>query len=190
MAKSKNLKIILIHGNGGGTASDHWLPYLKKHLEELGVTVIARDFPDNDLARGSYWLPFLENELKADAKTVIVGHSSGAVCAMRFAEKHPLLGSILVGACYTDLNWDKERLSGYYDTAWNWEAIRKNQRWIVQFASTDDPWIPITEARHIHDALKTEYYEYTDRGHFGGDREVTEFKECLAVLKDKLGIGE
>lgn len=182
------LKVILIHGNGGGKATDNWLPYIKEQLEQLGVQVIARDFPDNDLARSSYWMPFLKNELKADAETVVVGHSSGAVCAMRFAEKYPLLGTVLVGACYTDLKWEKERLSGYYDTDWDWDSIRKNQQWIVQFASEDDPWIPIEEARHIHEKLKTEYYEYKDRGHFGGDREVREFKECLAVLKEKLNL--
>lgn len=179
-------KIILIHGNGGGKASDNWLPFVKKQLENFGISVIARDFPDNDLARYSYWIPFLKDELKADKDTVIVGHSSGAVCAMRFAEKYPLLGSVLVGACYTDLGFEKEKLSGYYDAPWDWASIRKNQKWIIQFASTDDRWIPISEARHISEQLKTEYYEFSDRGHFGGDQEVKEFKECVAVLKAKL----
>ena len=81
---------------------------------------------------------------------------------------------------------ENERLSGYFDLPWNWNAIRKNQQWIIQFASTDDPWIPINDSRHIHNMLKTEYHEFTDRGHFGGDREVKEFKECVTALKDKL----
>ncbi len=180
------LKVILIHGNGGGRASDIWFPYVKEQLEQLGVMVVAQTFPDNYLARSSYWIPFLKNELKADSETVIVGHSSGAVCAMRFAEKYPLLGSVLVGACYTDLGLESERVSGYYDEAWQWRTIQNNQTWIAQFASVDDPCIPIDEARHIHDMLNTEYYEFTDRGHFGGDRDVKEFKECVAVLKKKL----
>lgn len=180
------VKIILIHGNGGGKASDSWFPYVKEQLEKYSVAVIARDFPDDYLARSSYWIPFLKNELQADSDTVIIGHSSGAVCAMRFAEKYPLLGSVLVGASYTDLGIENERVSGYFDTDWDWNSIRKNQQWIVEFASTDDPWIPIAEARHIHEMLKTEYYEYIDRGHFGGDREVREFPECIEVLKGKL----
>ena len=180
-------KVILIPGNGGGKADDNWFPDVKEQMESIGMTVIARDFPDSFLARSSYWIPFLRDELKADAQTVIVGHSSGAVCAMRYAEKYPLLGSVLVGACYTDLGIETERLSGYYDTPWDWNSIRKNQQWIVEFASEDDPWIPIEEARHIHEMLKTEYYEYRDRGHFGGDRVVLEFPECIKVLKEKLG---
>lgn len=176
-------KIILIHGNGGSTASDHWLPYIKDEMNKVGIEVVAKDFPDSMLARSSYWLPFIKS-LGADDQTVIVGHSSGAVAAMRYAEQNEILGSVLVGACYTDLNLESERLSGYYDTAWDWEAIRKNQKWIAQFASIDDPCIPIAEARHIHEKLQTEYYESTDKGHFCAYG--NEFPECVAVLKAKL----
>ena len=31
-------KVILIHGNGGGTGQDNWFPYVKKQLEEKGFT--------------------------------------------------------------------------------------------------------------------------------------------------------
>lgn len=180
------VKVILIHGNGGGKASDNWLPYVKKALETLQIEVIARDFPDSQLARASYWIPFLKDELKADAETVIVGHSSGAVCALRYAEKYPLLGSILVGGYYTDLGMSSEKQSEYFDADWQWDTIRKNQQWIIQFASTDDPWIPVEEPRHIHKMLQTEYHEFHDRGHFGGDRVVPEFKECVRELQKKL----
>src|SRR5579885_39511 len=181
-------KIILIHGNGGGTMGDHWYPYIKENLEKTGVEVIARDFPDAQLARASFWLPFLK-ELEAGENTILIGHSSGAVAAMRFAEQNTILGSILVGACYTDLGDDTERASGYYDHPWNWEKIKQNQQWIVQFASTDDPYIPIAEAQYIHEHLNTEYYEYTDQGHFGTDslnRPKKEFPEIVAIVEKKL----
>ena len=44
-----------------------------------------------------------------DANTVLVGHSSGAVAAMRLLEKTPLLGAVLVSACHTDLGDAGER---------------------------------------------------------------------------------
>lgn len=182
------MKIILIHGNGGGTSQDNWIPYLKKELTALGIETQAPNFPDNDLARSSSWLPFLKQELKCDEKTILIGHSSGAIAAMRFAEKNPLLGSILVGAYYTDLGYEKEKLSGYFDYPWHWDAIQKNQKWIMQFASTDDPWIPIKEPRHIHSMLHTEYYEFTDQGHFGGDYDKKTFPEILERLKPKLSL--
>src|SRR5581483_3763009 len=102
------MKVILIHGNGNSTPQDNWLPYVKKELEKKGIKVIARQFPDVPLARESYWLPFLQHDLHADENTVIIGHSSGAVAAMRFAEHNKLLGSVLVGAMYTDLGIETE----------------------------------------------------------------------------------
>lgn len=180
------MKVILIPGNGGGSPRDNWLPYLEQELPKLGIEVINVQFPDAVLARKEFWLPFIK-KLGAGENTVLVGHSSGAVAAMRYAETNKILGSVLVGACYTDLGYDSEKQSGYYDEPWQWEKIRENQKWVAQFASTDDPFIPIEEARFIHDNLKSEYHEYADQGHFGHDgKRKYEFPELVGVLKLKL----
>lgn len=181
----KDIKVIIIHGNGGGKPSDNWIPYLARELKKIGIEVIAREFPDNVLARQSYWIPFLK-ELKADQNTILIGHSSGAVAATRFAEKNKILGSVLVGTYYTDLGNEREKQSGYFDRPWDWEKIKNNQQWIIQFASTNDPWIPISQARLIQQKLNTEYHEFTDQGHFGGDYVKPTFPELLAAFKHKL----
>ncbi|MFA5945386.1 MAG: alpha/beta hydrolase [Patescibacteria group bacterium] len=176
---------IIIRGNGNAKPSSHWFPYVERELTKLGLEVVNVEFPDPVMAHEREWLPFLD-ELGADENTILIGHSSGAVAAMRYAEKNEILGSVLVGACYTDLGDAGERESGYYDRPWDWEAIKKNQRWIVQFASTDDPLIPIAEARHIHEVLGTEYTEFTDRQHFGYPKEQKEFPELVASVREKL----
>lgn len=182
-------KIILIHGNGGGTATGHWFPSVKKELEALGLTVVAETMPDNVLARENKWLPFLKDKLHADENTVIVGHSSGAVAAMRYAESNKLYGSVLIGACHTDLGDEDEKKSGYYNRPWQWNKIKANQKWIVQFASTDDPYIPIKEARFIHEKLDTEYVEENDQGHYGSDvKEKSEFSKLVEIIEQKLGL--
>ena len=181
-------KIIFIPGNGGGSPKDSWFPYLKNNLEKIGCKVVAEEFPDRILAREKYWLPFIE-KLAADENTILVGHSSGAVAAMRFTEKNKILGSVLVGACYTDLGIEDEKKSGYYDRPWNWEKIKSNQKWIVQFASVDDPFIPIQESRYINKHLGTEYYEYNNEGHFGtGGKPKIEFQEIVKIIKSKLAL--
>ncbi|MES2503729.1 MAG: alpha/beta fold hydrolase [Myxococcota bacterium] len=182
MTAISNTKVIFIPGNGGGGPNDSWFPYLKRELKQLGLTVIASEFPDNVLARESYWIPFLKDELGADKNTILIGHSSGAIAAMRFAESNKILGSVLVGAYYTDLDNENEKLSGYFDRPWNWAAIKQNQSWVALFASTDDPWIPIEEPRHIRDMLAPEYFEYSDQGHFGGDRVKESFPEIVQLI--------
>lgn len=180
-------KILLIHGNGGGTGQDNWFPSVQRELERRGHEVLAPNMPDPIEAKAAVWLPYLEEELQADAKTIIIGHSSGAVAAMRYAETHQLYGSVLVGTCYTDLGAESEKISGYYNVPWDWEAIKRNQRWIIEFASTDDPYIPISEARYVHAQLNTIYYEFTDRGHFGSDQGgMREFPELIAAVEQPL----
>lgn len=179
------IKAIFIPGNGGGTPKDNWFPYLKKELEKLGITVIDQNFPDSDLARAKYWLPFLK-QLGADENTILAGHSSGAIAAMRYAENNKILGSVLVGSYHTDLGNENEKASGYFDKPWEWEKIKNNQKWIIQFSSTDDPWIPIAEPRYIHEKLDSDYHEFTDQGHFGGDYHKPEFPELIDAIKKHL----
>lgn len=179
-------KVILIHGNGGSWPKENWLPMVAKRLKKLpGVRVIFRQFPDSVLARAKYWLPFIK-KLGADENTILVGHSSGAVATMRYAEKNKILGSILVATCHTDLGQADEKISGYYKKAWNWRAIKENQKWIVQFASVDDRFIPIKEARFVHKKLKTEYYEFKHQGHFSSWDNKTDFPQIVAIIKKKL----
>lgn len=151
-------KIVFIPGNGGGSPKDNWFPSVRQELEAVGLTVIAKEFPDNDLARASFWIPFLLNDLKVDEHTLLIGHSNGAIAAMKLAETHRIFGSVLVGVYYTDLGMEKEKQSGYFDTPWNWENIKKNQQWIALFASQDDPWIPVEQPRYIHLKLDCEYH--------------------------------
>ncbi len=178
------MKAILIHGNGGCTAADIWLPWLERQLTALGLDVINHTFPDNVKARSSVWLPYLES-LDADDETILVGHSSGAVAAMRYAETHQLLGSVLVSVCHTDLGDAFEAASGYYRTSWQWDRIRENQQWIAIFHSTDDPLIPVVEARHVASQLKCSYFELANRGHFDRSRE---FPEALDYIKRMTGL--
>ncbi|MFY9590274.1 RBBP9/YdeN family alpha/beta hydrolase [Rickettsia endosymbiont of Halotydeus destructor] len=179
-------KVILIPGNGGGSPNDNWFPSIRKDLELNGLQVISAEFPDNDLARASFWLPFLLDELKADENTILIGHSTGAIAAIRLAEIQPIFGSVLVGAYHTDLNMEKEKLSGYFDKPWDFEKIKQNQKWISLFASQDDPWIPIEEPRYIHTKLNCEYHEYTNLGHFGGDYYKQEFPEVTRAIIQNL----
>ncbi len=175
--------VVLIHGNGGCTAADLWLPSVERELSAAGLDVVNRTFPDNVKARARYWLPFLE-ELGAGPDTVLIGHSSGAVAAMRYAETHRVRGSVLVSVCHTDLGNAGERASGYFSTPWDWARIKANQDWIGIFHSADDPLIPVAEARFVAARLGASYFESADRGHFIDDRT---FPEVVQFVRRRLG---
>ena len=102
---------------------------------------------------------------------------------MRYAETHRLLGSILVGVCHTDLGDAGEIASGYYAEPWQWQKIREHQQWIAVYNSTDDPCIPVSEARFVAKQLGCSYFEFQDRGHFNGRHD---FPEALEFVRKKL----
>ncbi len=182
----KPVKVLFIHGNGGCTASHHWYRSAARELSALGFDVVLETFPDNIIAHQDIWLNFMEKQLNGDSEVILVGHSSGALAAMRYAETHSLVGSILVSACHTDLGDPTEKASGFYDAPWQWEAIKANQQWIIQFHSEDDPLIPVEEARFVRDQLTPKYYELKNRGHFmGSDSGGKDFPELVEVIKQK-----
>ena len=177
---------MLVPGNGDADVySEIWYPWLTNQLEILGVDVIAKNMPDPNRARKEFWLPFIEKQLNGNEKSILIGHSSGAVAALNYAETHRLQGIVLVGASYTDLGDEREKASGYFDNPWQWDKIKQNVDWIIQFHSLNDPYIPITQARHIAQCLNTEYREFKDRGHFNSDADK-KFPELIEALKKKL----
>ena len=162
-----------------------WFAWIKDELEKQGIDVIAKDFPDSYRCREKIWLPFIK-KLGADENTILIGHSTGAIATMRFAEENKILGSVLVGSYYTDLGDPEEKASGYFDKPWQWEKMKNNQKWVIQFHSTDDPWVTNEEAHTVHRMLNTELHQYHDRGHFGADRPYLEFPELLEAVNKKL----
>jgi len=163
--------------------SSIWYSWVRDALVTDGRVndgVLLRDMPDPVLAREGYWLPFMRDELACDRNTIFVGHSSGAAAAMRYAEQSPVAGLVLVGAYPTDLDDPTERQSGYFSRPWH--HIRQNSQFIVQFGSTDDPYLPWHEQKAVADALGADLRQFYNRGHFVDD----EFPELVLAIKELL----
>jgi predicted alpha/beta hydrolase family esterase len=166
-------RVVIVPGNGCANieAANWYVPVANELRDTYGCDVRVRSMPDPVEAKRSIWLPFILNELGADEETVLIGHSSGAVAALRLLESHKLKGAILVSACHTDLGMESEAISGYYPHAdgsnpWNWEAIKSNAQWIAQLHSEDDPFIDPSEARFVAKHIGSEYVEHKERGHY------------------------
>ena len=159
---------MIIPGNGG---SEYPAPLTGNFYASLASTlrskypsiasVDATSMPSPNEAPRSIWIPHIEARLgipnKSSSDVILVGHSSGAEAALRFAETHPIHGIVLVAACHSDLGDSSERASGWYPPQggpWKWSNIKKNCPNIVQFHSDDDPFIPLHESRHVASNLR------------------------------------
>ena len=149
VSNTRVMLVMIIPGNGNAYMTEIWYPYVKRELEQLGFDVIAKRMPDPIIAHIDIWLPFIKEQTQDSEDVILIGHSSGAIAIMRYLETHKVKGAVLIGAYHTDLDNELEQKSGYFDKPWDWEAIKKNAGWIIQFASLDDPFIPIEEARFV-----------------------------------------
>lgn len=173
-------RIVFVHGNDTMHWSFAWAPWLKAQLEQLGFQTFFETMPDSILARSEYWLPFLREYANVGKQDVIVGWSSGAVAAMRYAEAHTIHGSILVSPCYTDLGDEMEKQSGYYDAPWQWNKIKTNQEKIALIWGDDDPYIPQEEFAFIAEKLSATQIKVAGGKHF---IEQGQFPELLEYIK-------
>jgi uncharacterized protein len=175
-----DLRIVYVHGNQSTHWSFAWATWLKREVELLGFDSFFETMPDSIIARQNYWLPFLEEHVKVGESDIIVGWSTGAVAAMRYAETNKIKGAVLVAPSYTDLNDDLEKASGYFDRPWSWPVIRSNQERIELISANDDPYIPQPEFEAIANSLDAHWSRLPNGGHF---IKRSEFPEVLAAIK-------
>jgi len=87
-----------------------------------------------------------------------------APCADGLAAPTPLLvccaGLVLVSAYGdSDLGDSLEASSGDSNRPWHWQKVKDNTGFIVQFASTDDPFLPWEAQQAVADNLGTDLHK-------------------------------
>ena len=180
-------RVVIVPGNGCGDVTEsNWYAAVARDLEATHrfSEIVLRDMPDPELARESIWLPFMAGELKCGPDTIVIGHSSGAIAGMRFLEQHKLAGLVLVAAYHTDLGMNSERLAGYFSRPFMWDRIRSNAGWIMQLHSSDDPFIPRSEADFVAERLHSDYTCYDDRSHFFSHNGVKHLANAIVAKLD------
>ena len=116
----------------------------------------------------------VEEELGASPACVVVGHSSGAVAALRLAERRRLRGIVVIAGYDSDLGDANERASGYFDRPFQWDVIRANCGFVACVGGARDSLVDIDIQRRV--ALEclglepgktgAEWLELPNRDHF------------------------
>eukprot|EP00030_Apusomonadida_sp_AF-17_P000021 a1035_24.p1 GENE.a1035_24~~a1035_24.p1 ORF type:complete len:208 (-),score=65.36 a1035_24:289-885(-) len=184
--------IVLVPGNGGGgdMRRHNYYGWLEHELLTRGYEVrlpAGGQMRDALLARRSIWLPqivdeILEGSAELAARAVIVGHSSGAVAAMRLAEQTRLCGIVVVAGYDSDLGDKTERASGYFDDPFDFAAMRANAGRIVLIAGTDDDLVPFELQRELSTKLCPTAFVVVEGGDHFFDSKAAKAALLEAVL--------
>lgn len=80
------------------------------------------------------------------------------------------------------LNLGMQKIILFMVWFWQWEQVKRNTQWIMQFGSTDDPFIPFSEQQQVAEGTAAEFHQFAEKGHFMS----MAFPELVNKLMSKL----
>lgn len=162
--------VIILHGIG---ANPHvmWFPWLKRHLEKLGVHVDVPLLPHSFKPTYKEWAtvarPYIQ---KATDTTLIIGHSLGCILALRMIEKDVpgKLGGLLMVAPPIARLTKVETFITFFGKRIPWKKIQAKVRAIHIIAAKNDPLVPYDHALRIGEFLDVKPRIEETGGHYAG----------------------
>lgn len=166
------MKIVLIHGYKS-SSQGNFFPWLRDSLHAKGHEVICPDLPSADEPNPEEWTKTLIEEVGViDDETIIVGHSIGAVTALRFLEAAEAR-STPKGVVLVSPPWmiKSETFQGFFLSELDFDVLMWKASRFVVIHSHDDKKIPFDHAKKYADVLHARLIERNEgEGHFLGER--------------------
>jgi hypothetical protein len=176
------MKIYLIHG-GELTPKDCWYPWLIKELSEKNYKIIAPEMPNN--RNIDTWINTLKDKIKADEKTILIGHSRGCQAILRFLEiTNQKFHKIILIAPYLTLELNDQRgqeIKKWLDRPIIWKKIKNKSEKFITFFSTNDHIVNLEDSNKLKKELNAQVIIKENWGHFD---DVTNVKEIPFILDE------
>lgn len=179
---------VLLHSYGGSPGRN-FFPWLKRELTKRGYKVQVPLLPHSDKKRANEKddMAALWKQTKFNKNTVLLGHSLGAVVAMKAVEKlnHPIRKLIVVGGFIKPKFEDQPR---FFEKTFNWKfnftKIKRNAPDIRILHDLNDKVVPLSRAQELHTALGREPILFeAENMHFRGKREPVVLENCIDLIK-------
>lgn len=174
----------IFHDAFGSPLSD-WYPWMKTTLEGMGYLVIVPAFPTPGAQSYESWKVVIKNYIPTfDEETVLVGHGTGGIFALRLVEESARhIGGLFLVASYAEAigNVGFDRLNRtFFDHPFDWEKIKSNAMSIRIFAGSDDPFVPGSATANLSANLSQEAEIIPDGGHVN---KAAGFSQAVAVAQ-------
>ncbi len=185
-------KAYLIHGWGGNDSSEGWFGWLKQNMKDKGIEVIGFDMPNTDEPKIEEWLGFMKENIKdIDEETYFIGHSIGCQAILRFLEnldKEIKIAGVILVAPWMELDENTIKEEGkeveeiarpWMETPIDFEKIKKHADRFLAIFSTNDPYVPLTEADKFKKNLGATTIIKQDEEHFNETESIPEILDFI-----------
>ncbi len=177
-------KLLILHG-WLDTPDDHWFPYLKRVCQAKGYEVHVPLLKDHAKPTLSDWFGSVLDDFTLDSETSIVGHSLGAVFAMKLVENSNVKIDQLVLVSGWDA-WDlTPEQATFFETLIDHEKIIKNCRKITVVHSTNDPYFTIYHAAEMAKRFNANFIKIENGGHLRKQDGFEEFPQLAALFNQE-----
>jgi len=165
-----------------------FFPWLKRELEAKGHSVQALDLPDARIPNIANQIEAVLKQVKFGPDTILVGHSWGAVVALKILEKlkTPIAGTILVAGLIEPAVKNRESwpLRLIFNWRFTWPKIKKNAGWVKILRDLKDPLIADNQGLRIQQELGGDLIEFeAEKAHVCGKVEPVVLEHCLEKIK-------
>tara|TARA_Y100000310_G_scaffold13838_1_gene14133 strand:- start:15340 stop:15918 length:579 start_codon:yes stop_codon:yes gene_type:complete len=181
--KKKKLSFVLIHG-WEGSPNKEWFLWLNKKLIKDGHDVLSMTMPNPKFPDKNVWLKHLEDFVLPTKDTVLIGHSMGGICVLKYLEKisQKIKASILVAPyLINDKNW--KTVSSFYSRKINWEKVNKNCNKFFTIYSDNDPYVSLDKHQFIREKIDADLIVLHNKGHFSEEDNITKIPELYDIIK-------
>lgn len=180
---------IILHGTLG-SPDGNWFQWLKKELEAKDLKVWLPQLPHAEQPSLREWADFVRSEcpFAINSKTLIVGHSSGAILALILAQNSlEPIGVIVAVSVFHDNSLKWEPNNRLFDVNFEWETIRANAEKLFFLHSDNDPYVPLNQAQFVADKCRAEMIVIPGQGHFNLEQsdEYRRFPKLLEMLEER-----
>jgi len=182
---------VIVHG-WYGSPEEKPMSWLKRELEESGVSVYAPEMPHPDIPTIDDWITRLKSVIIKPAETVLIGHSIGCQTILRYLEKEKgkFVGVLLVAP------WLKLKVGSMsekeHKIAEPWEKtpihfskIKEKSKFFELFYSVSDNFVSVDDSLKIKRELGATATNLGEKGHLSEDDSITQWPEVLEVIEKK-----
>jgi len=182
-------RVFIIHG-WSGKPNEHWLPWLKEELENLGFNVFVPEMSHNDEPVIEKWVGELRVAIgTSDSETYFVGHSIGCQTILRYLESINISvgGAVFVAGWFNLENMEdpneEEIAKPWIETPIDLEKVKKVLPRSELIISDNDPYGCFEENKRKFSELGSKIKVLHDAGHITSDDGYSSLPEALEFFK-------
>ena len=142
-------RFLILHGREAKPTSI-FIPWLREELEKAGHEVEVPQLPNTNEPNAYEQADFILKNCKLDERTVIIGHSSGGITAMRVLEHDVTIRrAVLVATPYSGKFLDgkvRPSVNNSVKKGFDFEKIKKNARSFIVLPDIHDDRVPFSDA--------------------------------------------